>query len=145
MELKKDGTPKKKPGRKKVEPVTTETKGSMVELPIDDIREISVTSRKRGTLANPEFDPFTKYKTDPNMYYRALNNRASNITKREAEGYKVIPEAKYGDLVLGCMPKEIRKERETYVAEKTLQQKKATSEQFKEDAAKGGLKTFEEK
>lgn len=143
-ELKKDGTPKKKPGRK-AQPVVVEGKGSMVELPIDDIREITVSSRKKVSLANPDFDPFTKYKKDPNMYYRALNNRSHNITKREAEGYKIIPEAKYGDLVLGCMPKENRAERVAKVEEKTAQQKAAAVDQFKEDAARGGVETIDEK
>lgn len=142
-ELKKDGTPKKKPGRK-AKPVVVEGKGSMVELPIDDIREITVSSRKKVSLANPDFDPFAKYKKDPKMYYRALNNRAHNLTKREAEGYKIIPEAKFGDLVLGCMPKENRAERVAKVEEKTKQQKAAAVDQFKEDAARGGVETIEE-
>lgn len=140
-------TPKKKAGRppKKKEVVETANVEGAVDLGIEDIRNISVTSRKRVSLADPKFDPFTKFKTDPNMYYRALNNRATNITKREAEGYKLIPEAKYGDLVLGCMPKDIRSEREAYVKEKTEKQKEASVNQFKETANKEGFESYEEK
>lgn len=146
--------PKKKRGRPAQKKDIAETakviaseieKNPPFDTGVDDIRNISVTSRKRVSLANPEFDPFTKFKTDPNMYYRALNNRATNITKREAEGYKLIPEAKYGDLILGCMPKDNRAEREAYVKEKTEKQKQASVEQFKEAAHQGGIKSYEEK
>jgi hypothetical protein len=138
--------PKKKAGRPpKVKVVETANVEGAVDLGIEDIRNISVTSRKRVSLATPEFDPFKQYKKDPKMYYRALNNRPMNISKREAEGYKLIPEAKFGDLVLGCMPKENRAERETYVKEKTQKQKKAAVEQFKEEASRGGVETYEEK
>jgi len=138
--------PKKKAGRPpKVKVAETANIDGAVDLGIEDIRNISVTSRKRVSLANPEFDPFKKFKTDPKMYYRALNNRAHNITKREAEGYKLIPEAKFGDLVLGCMPKEDRAERETYVKDKTKNQTNAAVDQFKEEASRGGVETYEEK
>lgn len=110
-----------------------------------DVNNISVTSMKRVSLSDPNFDPFTKFKTDPKMYYRAINNRSHNVTKREAEGYKLIPEAKYGDLVLGCMPKELRASKEAHVREKTANQTQATSERFKEEADRSGIKTYEEK
>ncbi|HEY6019930.1 MAG TPA: hypothetical protein VIY48_08505 [Candidatus Paceibacterota bacterium] len=142
---------KKKPGRpakNKIPEVTAPTEkatGTEYTFPEGtNIQNISVTSMKRVSLANPEFDPFKKYKTDPKMYYRALNNRSHNITKREAEGYKLIPEAKYGDLVLGCMPKEIRQQREAYVKEKTQNQTTAAVERFKEEAERGGVETYEE-
>lgn len=142
------GWPKGKKREKKEEIETASVNDPVdgsVDLGIEDIRNISVTSRKRVSLSKPEFDPFKKYKTDPKMYYRALNNRPLNITKREAEGYKLIPEAKFGDLILGCMPKEDRKEREAYVDEKTKNQTTAAVEQFKEEASRGGVETYEEK
>lgn len=155
-QLKKDGTPKKKPGRKpkditapKAEPVVKtegERKGTAVELPIEDIRQISVTSRRRVSMAKPEFDPFNKFKTDEaHFHYRALNKRPAMLNKREAEGYQTIPGSEYGDLILGRIPKEDYKERVTYKEERTKKQSKAAVEQFKDEAARAGMKPYEEK
>jgi hypothetical protein len=116
-----------------------------VDLGDIDIRAISTQSRKRVSLSNPEFDPFTKFKTEKGMYYRAINTRPHNLRKREAEGYKTIPGSEYGDLVLAKLPKEIRTEREGYIKEKTLNQTRAAVDQFKESAEKSGIKTYEEK
>ncbi|HEY6022306.1 MAG TPA: hypothetical protein VIY48_21350 [Candidatus Paceibacterota bacterium] len=170
-ELKKDGTPKKKPGRKpkgldrpskeeierSVETSTAiegvhlkgtegERKGTAVELPIDDIRQISVTSRRRVSMAKPEFDPFNKYKTDEKRFhYRALNKRPHLLNKREAEGYQTIPGSEYGDLILGKIPKEDYKERVAYKEERTKRQTKAAVEQFKAEAERAGMKPYEER
>lgn len=142
---------KKKPGRPKkvvatASPAVIPQPDGSVELPVEDIRNITTTSRKRVSLANPEFDPFKKHKTEPNKFhYRALNTRAHNIRKREAEGYQTIPGSEYGDLILGKLPKEIRKEREDYIKEKTEAQKQASVERFREEAERGGVESYEEK
>jgi len=116
-----------------------------VDLGDIDIRTISSKSRKRVSLTNPDFDPFTKFKTEKGMYYRAINVRPHNVRKREAEGYKTIPGSEYGDLILAKLPKDIREEREDYVKEKTKNQTRAAVEQFKESAEKSGIKSYEEK
>ena len=123
----------------------TPTKDNSVDLGDIDIRTISAQSRKRVSLTNPDFDPFTKFKTEKGMYYRAINTRAHNLRKREAEGYKTIPGSEYGDLILAKLPKDIREEREGYVKEKTINQTRAAVEQFKETAEKSGVKSYEEK
>lgn len=122
-----------------------EQKGTAVELPIDDIRQISVASRRRVSLASPDYDPFKKFKKDENkFYYRAVNTRPHLLRKREAEGYQTIPGSEYGDLVLAKLPKEVRKEREDYVKERTKNQTNAAVEQFKAEADVAGMKPFEE-
>ena len=121
-----------------------ETDGS-VDLGDVDIRNVAVQSRKRVSLTNPDFDPFTKFKTEKGMYYRAINMKPHNVRKREAEGYKTIPGSEYGDLILAKLPKDIRVEREDYVKEKTMSQTRAAVEKFKEDSAKSGIKAYEEK
>jgi hypothetical protein len=132
------------------EPEVVETKlkvepDGSVDLGDVDIRNVAVQSRKRVSLTNPDFDPFTKFKTDPSMYYRAINVKPHNVRKREAEGYKTIPGSEYGDLVLAKLPKEVRVEREDYIKEKTKGQTRAAVERFKEDSAKSGVKAYEEK
>jgi hypothetical protein len=124
---------------------TAATTDNSVDLGDIDIRNISTQSRKRVSLTNPDFDPFTKFKTEPDMYYRAINTRAHNLRKREAEGYKTIPGSEYGDLILAKLPKEIRVEREDYIKEKTKNQTRAAVEQFKETAGKSGVESYEEK
>ena len=148
------GRPKGSTNKKKVEsvePVTTqetkkpETTDNLVDLGDIDIRAISTRSNKRVSLGHPDFDPFTKFKTEKNMYYRAINTRAHNLRKREAEGYKTIPGSEYGDLILAKLPKDVRTEREDYIKEKTINQTRAAVEQFKESAEKSGVKAYEEK
>lgn len=142
------GRPRKKPVEA-VEAKAVETeevkRGTEVELPIDDIREITVTSRRRVSLADPQYDPFKEHKKDENkFYYRAVNTRPHLLRKREAEGYQTIPGTEYGDLVLAKLPKDVRKEREDYAKEKTIRQTKAAVEQFKAEAEKSGMKPYEE-
>lgn len=116
-----------------------------VTIPGGDIKQVYARPAARVSLANPQFDPFAKHKTDEKrFYYRAINTRPHNLRKREAEGYETIKGSEYGDLVLAKMPKDLRQERVEYVQEKTVQQHRATAEQFKEDAAKNGVKTFKE-
>jgi len=130
------------------EPAKTETHTTMdnsVDLGDIDIRTISAKPQRRVSLTNAEFDPFTKHKTDPSMYYRAINVRPHNLRKREAEGYKTIPGSEYGDLILAKLPKDVRKEREDYIKEKTKNQTRAAVDSFKESAGKSGVETYEEK
>ena len=144
------GRPRKNPVEltdevKEVLEETAKETGSYAELPIEDIREISVQSRAKVSLADPNYDPFKKFKTEKGMYYRALNTRPHNLRKREAEGYKTIPGSEYGDLVLAKMPMDVREAREGVTQEKTSNQKRAAVEQFKEDASRSGVKSYEDK
>ena len=96
------------------------------------------------TLADEAFDPFAQYKTDPgNYHYRALNIRPQNMRERKAQGYETIPEAEFGDLVLGRIPREIHERRLAREEQKTKQQERAARERFKNEAETLGVKTFE--
>jgi len=104
--------------------------------------KVSVTSID---TTSPNYDPFEKYKTEPEKYYyRALNVRPNIMSKREAQGYEIVPEAKqYGDLKLARMPWELRNQRVKKVEDKTKKLTESTVEQFREQATRHGYKTFE--
>lgn len=109
------------------------------------IQTVGVATRKKINLTNAKFDPFTKFKTDEKrFYYRALNTKPENLSIREAEGFQLIPEAKFGDLVLAKMPRDMHEEATAETREKTERQTEAAVTQFKETAASHGVETFEE-
>lgn len=117
------------------------------EKPIEEVlQRVSAAPRKKMNLTNPKFDPFTKFKTDEKrFYYRALNTKPDNLSVREAEGFELIPEAKFGDLILGKLPRDVHEDMAADTQEKTERQTEAAVNQFKEDAARHGVETFEEK
>uniref|UniRef100_A0A6M3K8G9 Uncharacterized protein n=2 Tax=viral metagenome TaxID=1070528 RepID=A0A6M3K8G9_9ZZZZ len=98
------------------------------------------------TLTGAQFDPFEKFKKEPNKFhYRALNNRAHNLRKREAEGYELVQGAKpFGDLVLAKIPIENKKAREKKKSDRLSSMKRAVKAKFREEAAQHGVETFEE-
>lgn len=107
---------------------------------------ITVEPRRRPSLADPQFDPFNKYKKEEDkFYYRAINTRPHLLRKREAEGYQPIKGSEYGDLVLARIPKEDREAREKYLKDKAKSQLRSARESFHEQAARHGVKTYEER
>jgi hypothetical protein len=91
--------------------------------------QITVDRVRRPTLADKRFDPFEKFKTEPDKFhYRALNSKAHNISKKEAQGYETIGGSQFGDLVLGRIPKDIRQANERYALEKDPKQRAAARE-----------------
>jgi hypothetical protein len=100
---------------------------------------------KRPTMSDSQFDPFEPFKTEPDKYhYRALNIRPQNMRVRKAEGYETIPDSDYGDLVLGKIPKEEHDRRIAKEEAKTQRMHGVAVENFKQEAEKFGVKTFEE-
>ena len=56
---------------------------------IRDNATISVSPGVMPALTNPNYDPFTKFKTDTkNFAYRAINSRATLRREREAQGWQ---------------------------------------------------------
>jgi hypothetical protein len=107
---------------------------------------ISVERRAKPSLADKRFDPANKFKTDPDhFYYRYIPSRPRERNMREAEGYQPIPGSEFGDLVLAKLPKEIQQENVAELNDKTERQTDATVNQFKEEARRMGVETFEEK
>jgi hypothetical protein len=151
------GWPKGVPRKKKVEPVLTPepnvdavkiNEGAIIsEKSVDEILSTSYAYPSRmPTLASRESDPFTKYKTDEkNFAYRALNKKPMNLAEREAQGWETIPGSEYGDLILAKMPRDRKDSMNRQTQEKTKAQTQATTERFKEEAARSGVTTFEEK
>jgi hypothetical protein len=104
---------------------------------------VTVDRVSRPTLANERFDPFNKFKTEPDKFhYRAINTRAHQLRRREAEGYQTIAGSEFGDLVLAKIPKEIKEQRAQAVIEKSDMQKEAGTARFKEDAERAGVETY---
>lgn len=100
---------------------------------------------KEPTIASKQFDPFEPFKKDPEEYhYRALNIQPRNMRERKAQGYEMIPDTEFGDLVLGRIPKAEHERRIAKEESLGKRQTKAAAEQFKEQADKYGVKTFEE-
>ena len=99
----------------------------------------------KPSLTNDQFDPFKPFKTDEEHYsYRALNIRPQNMRTRLAEGWETIPESEYGDLILAKIPKGELDRRITKEEMKTKQRSHAAVDQFKVEAEKMGVKTFED-
>jgi hypothetical protein len=97
------------------------------------------------SLASPQFDPFTKFKTEPEkFYYRGLNVNPKKLQKRKFEGYEIVSsEATYGDLVLGKLPLAMKEAKDRAKLQKTRDQQKAVNEGFHEAAERAGVKSFE--
>jgi hypothetical protein len=109
------------------------------------LQTVSAAPRKKVNLIDARSDPFSKFKTDEKrFYYRALNTKPDNLSVREAEGFQVMPEAKFGDLVLAKLPREAHEEQAEEVRDKTFRQTDAAVNQFKEEAARHGVETFDE-
>ena len=104
-----------------------------LELP-DDAEVLAGPPVKIPTLADAQFDPFNKWKTDPqNYYYRALSSREKNINKRKAMGYEIVsPDATHGSLILGRLPRELKDARDKANTAKAESQSKVVAEGFKE-------------
>lgn len=115
-------------------------KGQALEIP-DDAKIDVLGPVKVPTLADPQYDPFNKDKTEPKKFhYRALNTRGHMLRKREAQGYQVVPGAKeYGDLILGRIPKEINDARAKVKAEKAKSMSRSVEERFKQEAERSGI------
>lgn len=114
-----------------------------VELP--DNASISITPGLMPALTNPASDPFTKFKTDQEHFaYRAINVRPNLRREREVQGWQPIPGSEFGDLVLAKIPKDIDRKIKNAQEAKTIRQTDAVKNSFKEQAAKSGVKTFEE-
>lgn len=119
-----------KPGRPRKNPVSVITGGDRV---------------LRPSLASEKADPFKKFKTEPDkFYYRAINTRESNVRVREAQGYQTIGGSQFGDLVLAKIPREQREAQEAAIRAKNEAQREAVIEQFKEEAARHGVESYEE-
>lgn len=86
------------------------------------------------TLADATFDPFNKWKTDPeNYYYRGLSMREKNMNKRKAMGYEVVsPDATHGSLILGRLPRHVKEARDKANIAKAEAQSKNVAAEFKE-------------
>jgi len=111
----------------------------------DDVVIGNPTPVAEPSLANPMFDPFSEFKTDEeNFHYRALNTRKQNMAVRKAEGYETIPDAEFGDLVLGKIPREVHERRVTRDELKNKHAVQSAKESFKEKAKELGVKTFED-
>lgn len=122
----------------------TSADGHSVEFPADAKIEV-VGAVKEPTLASDQFDPFARFKTDPDKYYyRALNIRPQNMRVRQSEGFETIPDSEYGDLVLARLPKEEHEKRLAKEDQKTVNRTRAAVDTFKQTAAAAGVKTFEE-
>lgn len=110
---------------------------------------VSVEPRRKVNLTSTQFDPFTKFKTDEkHFHYRALNMKPDNLNVREAEGYDYRfhnGAARFGDLILARIPRELHEENRSDVRGKTERQTEAAVNQFKEDAARHGVEVFEER
>lgn len=112
---------------------------------VDEI-SVAVYPGRMPSLANRESDPFTKFKTDEKHFaYRAINTRPHLRRQREAEGWTTIPGSEYGDLILAKMPIEHREAMRKEQQDMTKRQSQAATERFKEEAARSGVKTFDEK
>ena len=123
---------------------TNSTGGS--PLKVRDGAKISVGEpRGKPSLTSDQFDPFKPYKTDEEKYsYRALNIRPQNMRTRLAEGWETVPDSEYGDLILARLPKEELDRRIEKEETKTKKRTNAAVDQFKIEAEKMGVKTFEE-
>jgi len=88
------------------------------------------------TLANPQFDPFSKWKTDPtNYYYRGLSTREKNMNKRKAMGYEVVsPDATHGSLILGRLPRHVKEARDSANIAKAESQSKSVATEYREQS-----------
>jgi len=113
---------------------------------IPDNANIVVKPILEPSLSNEQSDPFTKHKTEPDKFhYRALNKKAQNVSMKEAMGYKTIGGAAVGDLILAKIPRELYEARKKSVSEKTRRQTEAARDRFREEAARSGVKIFEDK
>jgi hypothetical protein len=156
------GWPKGKP-RKKKEPqpqepyqapqedfakAIPENEGAVVsERSVEEVMtSVSVLPSLMPSLCHPDSDPFTKWKTDQKHYaYRALNINKKNLSERTAQGWTPIVGAEFGDLILAKKPIADHQALLKHDEMKTKMQVTATKERFKEEAARSGYETFEEK
>jgi len=117
-----------------------------VSLHVKDEKSIQVGEPvAKPSLCSDQFDPFKEFKTEPEKYaYRALNIRPQNMRTRLAEGWETIPETEFGDLILAKIPIGEHERRINKEEMKTKQRTHAAVDQFKVDAEKLGVKTFED-
>ena len=130
--------------KKRVSSEPNEYGGVSLKVP-DGARIKAGAPVKEPTLTNEQFDPFTKFKTEEDKYtYRALNSRPQNMRVRQAEGWETIEGSEYGDLILGKLPLQEHERRIQKEEMKTKARTHAAVDQFRSEADKLGVKTFEE-
>lgn len=117
------------------------------EIDVPENAQISVVSVREPSLANPETDPFSKFKKNPEKFhYRALNIKTHNLRTKEASGYQTVSGSEFGDLVLARIPKEIYEARQKKREKKSEDRGKAIKDSFQDQTnryAKHGLKAEE--
>lgn len=126
-----------------------EAKAQPLEIPDDAVVEVGNDRARRSLAPDPDkgtYDPFEKYKTDPDKYfYYAVNGKAALLREeRVRQGFELIPEAVHGDLVLGRMPIEQHKKMIAKEEEKSKAQLRAPKEQYIEEARRLGVPVEEE-
>lgn len=124
------------------------TEGAVVsERSMEEVMKSTTMERRaKPSLANAQFDPWKKFKTDPeHFYYRGIPTRPRERSMRESEGYIPITGSEFGDLVLAKLPIDMQQENVAEINDKTKRQEEAAVNQFREEAARHGVETFEEK
>jgi hypothetical protein len=144
--------PKNKGGRPrkiKEEKVRTSADGQSVEFP-DNAKIESLGPVQVPTFSSAQFDPFGKFKTEPNKYhYRGLNTKEINLSRKQAAGYEVVtdPEkggsVKFGDLVLGRIDKGLYEARMKKSDDKARSMARSVKKKTESELQEAGFKTFE--
>ncbi len=130
--------------KKEVKSVPNKDGGVSLQVPDNASVKVGEPVAK-PTLLDAAFDPFSKFKTDEEKYeYRALNIRPQNMRVRQAEGWETIEGSDFGDLILGQLPKEEYNRRIAREEQKTRARTHAAVDQFRAEADRMGVKTFEE-
>ncbi len=119
-------------------------RGQYLELP-DNAEIVVGDDRAKRSLAPTDdggrYDPFDKYKTDPNCYYYAINaNNKLLREERKREGFELIPDAVCGDLVLGKMSIERHNEMMKKEQVKAKAQMRAPKENYRKQMEEMGAK-----
>jgi hypothetical protein len=140
---------KAKKAKKTISRVKTVDDGHAVEFP-DDARIENLGRVQPPTLANASFDPFSKYKTDPDRYhYRALHTQPMNLSRKQAAGYDIVTDeekggsVQFGDLVLGRIDKGLYDARTENDVKKAKSMTKNVKKQTESQLHEQGFKTFE--
>jgi hypothetical protein len=128
-------------GQEKHKRVTSEVP---LELPDDARIEVGPDRAARSLAPKSDkgtYDPFDKFKTDPeNYYYYAVNAKHAMLREeRIRQGFELINDATHGDLVLGRIPRERHEEMEKKEKQKAKDQLRAPKEQYKEEAKRLGV------
>jgi hypothetical protein len=131
----------KNPENKAVDP----DKAKAVSLKLSDDADIQVGSdRSRISLCpDPEkgtYDPFDQYKTEPEKYfYYAVNVDKKARIERETQGFELIPDAVFGDLILARMPNEKHEKMLKKEQQKAKAQLRAPKAAYREEMKSMGL------